>query len=213
MSDKRGKFVTFEGGDGCGKSTQVRLTVKWLKEAGHDAFSTREPGGTKLGEKIRSILLDPENAEMADMTEMLLYAASRAQLACEAIEPALADGKTVVCDRWADSSMVYQGAARGLGEAVRAVNALAAGELFSPDATILLDLDPETALLRATGSGREDRIEALGAAYQAKVREAYLKLAEREPERFFVIDASGSPEDVQQRVRAALSGLFESGAK
>jgi len=212
MSDNRGKFITFEGGDGSGKSTQILLAREWLKDAGYDVFSTREPGGTKLGEKIRSILLDPENPEMADMTEMLLYAASRAQLAREAIEPALAGGKTVICDRWADSSMVYQGAARGLGEAVRTVNKLAAGELFSPDATILLDLDPETALQRAVGSGSEDRIEALGAVYQAKVREAYLKLAKQAPERFFVIDASGSPEEVHLRVRTALSGLFAEGA-
>jgi len=209
MSNNRGKFITFEGGDGCGKSTQIQLAYRLLTEAGVDVLLTREPGGTRLGELIRGLLLDPENTELSDMAEMLLSAASRAQLAREVIEPALACGMTVLCDRWADSSLVYQGAARGLGETVRAVNALAAGELFSPDMTILLDLDPEEALARAAaGGGGADRIEALGAAYQAKVREAYLGLAGLEPERFRVIDASGSPGEVHRRIRAALAELF-----
>ncbi|MDR3365061.1 MAG: dTMP kinase [Clostridiales Family XIII bacterium] len=208
---RRGKFITFEGGDGSGKSTQIGLAASWLGAAGYDVLKTREPGGTKIGEKIRAILLDPENADMADMAEMLLYAAARAQLAHEAIAPALEAGQLVVCDRWADSSYVYQGAARGLGEAVFAVNAYAAGALLSPDATILLDLNPEEALQRAlqasAGSGH-DRIEALGAGYHAKVRAAYLELAERFPKRICVIDAAGAPEAVHTRVKTALSKVL-----
>jgi len=205
MSNDRGKFITFEGGDGCGKTTQINLAAEFLAAEGYDCLFTREPGGTLIGEKIRAILLDPENAEMSDMTEMLLYAAARAQIAKEVIEPALAAGRIVVCDRWTDSSMVYQGSARGLGEEVRVVNAYAAGELFEPDATILLHLKPEEALARVTAEGKGDRIEALGAEYQNKVQTAYLKLAACNPKRFHVIDAAGSPEEVHERVKEALT--------
>jgi len=212
MNKNRGKFITFEGGDGSGKSTQIKLASEYLKAEGYDFLLTREPGGTAIGEKIRAILLDPENTEMADMTEMLLYAAARAQIAREVIGPALAEGRLAVCDRWADSSMVYQGAARGLGEAVRHVNEYAAGELFLPDATILLDLEPEEALKRAAGAdGSKDRIEALGTEYQSRVRSAYLQLAANEPERFHVIDASGSEQEVHERVKAALKAILSEG--
>ena len=211
LDKKRGKFITFEGGDGSGKSTQIQLAIRWLSESGADVLLTREPGGTKVGEKIRELLLDPANAEMTDMTEMLLYAAARAQIAREVIEPALAEGRLVVCDRWADSSMVYQGAARGLGGAVRVVNEYAAGGLFSPDITILLDLDPAEALGRAAGEGGGDRIEALGTAYQEKVRAAYLELARECPERIRVVDAAGTVEDVHARVREALAGVLADG--
>jgi len=215
MGEKRGKFITFEGGDGCGKSTQIELAAEYLAEEGYDFLLTREPGGTLIGEKIRAILLDPDNAEMADMCEMLLYAAARAQIAKEVIEPALAAGRLVICDRWTDSSIVYQGAARGLGEAVRAVNAHAAGELFTPDATILLCLEPEEALSRAAAAaaGNGDRIEALGAGYQERVHSAYLRLADSEPKRFHVIDAKGSPEEVHSRVKAAFVEIFSEEAR
>lgn len=211
MNHQRGKFITFEGGDGSGKSTQIRLAADWLTAAGFEVLLTREPGGTRIGEMIRALLLDPENTDMMDMTEMLLYAAARAQLAREVIEPALAAGRLVVCDRWVDSSLVYQGAAHGLDDAVRKVNAFAAEGLFSPEVTILLDLDPNEALARATAVGDGgDRIEALGVEYQRQVREAYQKLAEREPSRIHVIEASGSPEEVHIRVRSALEkALFE----
>ena len=209
MTDKRGKFITFEGGDGCGKSTQIKLAVQWLRDSGADFLFTREPGGTLIGEEIRNLLLDPENDEMTDMTEMLLYASARAQLAREIIEPALAAGKDVVCDRWADSSIVYQGMARGLGESVRVVNTIAAGDLFSPDATILLDLDPEESLKRAAGeAGGGDRIESLGIEYQKKVREAYLELAAGEKDRIYIIDARGSREEVHERVRTVMTDIM-----
>jgi dTMP kinase len=210
MTNECGKFITFEGGDGTGKSTQIQLAARWLSEIGADVLITREPGGTGIGEKIRGLLLDPDNSDMSDMTEMLLYAAARAQLAFEVIAPALAEGRVVICDRWADSSIVYQGAARGIGEPVRVVNEFAAGELFSPDATILLDLDPEKALARAAGGeGGGDRIETLGAEYQKKVRAAYLELASMDKGRISVIDADGSPEEVHVRIKTALSGILE----
>jgi len=212
MVSGRGKFITFEGGDGCGKSTQIGLAVDYLISKGHEVLSTREPGGTKIGEKIRAILLDPENAEMADISEMMLYAAARAQIAREVISPALAEGRLVICDRWVDSSLVYQGAARGLGGAVRVVNEYAAGELFSPDATILLDLEPGEALARAGGTGgAHDRIESLGAAWQSKVRGAYLELAAIEPERIHVVGAAGSPEEVHARVKTVLDLVLAGG--
>ena len=208
MLNKRGKFITFEGGDGCGKSTQIKLVASWLQKSGCDFLLMREPGGTIIGEKIREILLDPDNDEMTDMTEMLLYAAARAQLAREVIEPSIAAGKLVICDRWVDSSMVYQGGARGLGEVVRTVNTIAAGDLFSPDATVFLDLDPEEALKRAKGENGGDRIEALGIEYQKKVRQAYLELAAIEKSRIHVVDASGSPEEVHIRVISALEAIL-----
>ena len=208
MPRKRGKFITFEGGDGCGKSTQIGLAAEWLKKSGFDFVLTREPGGTPIGEGIREILLDPDNDEMTDMTEMLLYAAARAQLAREVIEPALAEGKHVICDRWADSSIVYQGEARGLGEIVRRVNTIAAGDLFSPDGTILLDLDPDEALSRAARESGGDRMEALGIEYQKKVRAAYLRLAEEEKPRIRVVDSIGSIEEVHGRIVTVLSEML-----
>jgi len=212
MDSDRGKFITFEGGDGCGKTTQIKLAAEYLAAEGYDYLLTREPGGTMIGEKIREVLLDPENAEMSDMTEMLLYAAARAQIAKEVIRPALAAGRLVVCDRWTDSSLVYQGAARGLGEVVRVVNSYAAGDLFAPDATILLYLAPDEAYARAVaGAGSGDRIEALGADYQNKVQSAYMKLAAYDPKRFFVIDASGSVTDVHERVKTALQKILAAG--
>ena len=203
MVKRRGLFITFEGGDGSGKSTQIQLAAGWLKEQGYPVLVTREPGGTVIGEKIRAMLLDTENTEMADITEMLLYAAARAQLAGEVIARALESNMIVICDRWVDSSLVYQGVARGLGEGVFDVNSQAAGELFSPDVTILLDIDAEEAI-RRLGDREEDRIESMGIEYRRKVRAGYLALAKSEPWRIQVIDASGSPEEVHELVKAPL---------
>jgi dTMP kinase len=153
---RRGVFVVFEGGDGSGKSTQIRLLRSAIERAGWDVLITREPGGTRIGEGIREVLLSPDSSEMSDRTEALLYAAARAQHVDEVIRPALEAGQVVLCDRYVDSSIVYQGTARGLGErAVADLNAWATGEL-RPDLTVLLDVDPEEGLRRATG-GRGPR--------------------------------------------------------
>jgi dTMP kinase len=206
-------FITFEGVDGSGKSTQIALLKERLCKEGADVLLTREPGGTHVGEKIRVIILDPENAEMDAMTEMLLYAAARAQIAREVIRPALDAGKTVICDRWVDSSIVYQGVARGLGRTVKEVNFHATAGLV-PDRTILLDLDPEVALRRASRRGADteeniehrqsiqifDRMEAEDAAWHRKVCEAYRALAARHPDRIAVIDALGSVKAVHEAI-------------
>jgi dTMP kinase len=205
-----GKFITFEGGDGTGKSTQIALFLTYLHTNGIEHIFTREPGGTPIGERIRGILLDPACTEMEDMTEALLYAAARAQLTREVIRPALDAGKLVVCDRWIDSSIVYQGMAKammdfpgGQEEAVRAVNVYATDGI-EPDVTILLDLDPAEALGRVQdATGSLDRIEAKGADYHRAVRESYLALAEQEA-RIRVVDAAGTPEAVRVRVLEAV---------
>ena len=146
--------MTLEGPDGAGKTTQAALLVEHLRAAGHDVVALREPGGTAVGEQIRSLLIDPRHAELAPRTEMLLFAASRAQLVAEVIGPALARGRIVVCERYLDASLAYQGVARGLGvDLVRAVNDAATGGL-RPDLTLLLDLDPETGLRRARAASR-----------------------------------------------------------
>lgn len=146
--------MTLEGPDGAGKTTQAALLVEHLRAAGHEVVALREPGGTAIGEQIRSLLIDPRHAELAPRTEMLLFAASRAQLVAEVIGPALARGRIVVCERYLDASLAYQGVARGLGvDLVRAVNDAATGGL-RPDLTLLLDLDPETGLRRARSASR-----------------------------------------------------------
>ncbi len=193
---QRGLFVTLEGIDRSGKSTQARL----LAEALPDCVAVREPGGTAVGEKVRAVVKDPDAAPSA-RAEALLFAAARSQLVAEVIEPALAAGQTVVCDRFLDSSLAYQGVARGLGiESIRAINHFGVGEL-EPDLTILLDLDPRAAAERA---GELDRFEAEGAALQESVAEAYRELARAEPGRWRVIDAVRDEHEVHQDVAAAV---------
>lgn len=178
----RGLFVTLEGIDRSGKSTQARLLAEAL---GTDTVVVREPGGTTLGEQVRALVKDPSTAP-SPHSEALLFAAARAQLACEVIQPALARGLTVVCDRFLDSSLAYQGVARGLGiEAVLEINRFGVGGM-TPDLTLLLDIDPSTASGR---SGELDRFEAEGSALQGRVREAYLELARAEPGRWRVVVA------------------------
>ena len=177
----------------------------------------REPGGTAVGEQIRALLIDPRHAELAPQTEMLLFAASRAQLVAEVIAPALARGRIVVCERYVDASLAYQGVARGLGvEVVRAVNDAATGGL-RPDLTLLLDLDPETGLRRArAATGRAgpagweggDRMERETLAFHTRVREGFLTLARIEPQRIQVIDARRAVADVQGEIAATVDGLF-----
>ena len=208
----RGVFITLEGADGCGKSTQAELLEAALSADGREVVRLREPGGTALSEKIRGLLLDPANAEMVPECELLLYEASRAQLTRQVIEPALARGAVVLCDRYYDSTYAYQAGGRGLDETlVRQSNVLGScGRV--PDRTIVLDLDPALGYARATAGGA-DRMEAEGLAFQERVRNAYLRLAEEEPARVRVVDASGEKDAVLARALDALADLVTTGAR
>ncbi len=204
----RGAFVTFEGLDGVGKTTQCALLCTALEASGRKVVRLREPGGTPVGERVRALLLDPSLAGMDPVCELLLYEAARAQLASAVIRPALARGAVVVSDRFFDSTAAYQGFGRGLGlDAVAAANALACGGL-APDRTLLLDLAPGEALGRATREGA-DRMELEGVAFQERVRAGFADAARRDPGRVRPIDASGTVEEVWGRVRAALADLLD----
>jgi dTMP kinase len=188
--------------EGAGKGTQIGLAERFLRELGLDVVVTREPGGTEAGEQIRQLLLDPKTGALDARAEALLFAAARAQTVTSVIRPALAEGRIVICDRYVDSSLAYQGWARGLGEAdVLSLNVWATQGLF-PDLVVLLHLEPERGLERS--SDPPDRMEAEGEAFLAKVADAYLKIAEEHPERFVVIDADRPPAEVADEVRAAL---------
>jgi dTMP kinase len=202
-----GLFIAFEGVEGAGKGTQIDLAAAFLREAGHDVLVTREPGGTDLGERIRELLLDPETGHLDARAEALLFAASRAQTVHAVIRPALAEGKVVICDRYVDSSLAYQGWGRGLGEPdVLTLNVWATQGLF-PDLVVLLHLEPETGLLRSTEA--PDRMELEGESFHAKVADAYLRIAEEHPERFVVVDADRAPPEVFEDVKAALVRLLD----
>ncbi len=204
-----GAFLAFEGIEGCGKSTQMDLLREHLEAGGCRVTTTREPGGTAIGDRIRALLLDPAAAEMHAETEMLLFAASRAQHVRQRIRPALEAGEVVLCDRFLTSSLAYQGVGRGLGvDQVRAANDPALDGLL-PDRIVLLDLDPTAALARAKSRARLDRIEAETLAFHREVRRGFLAEAEREPQRFLLIDASGSQDDVHHRIRQGLAPLLE----
>ena len=196
----RGLFISFEGTDGSGKTTQYRLFAEYLVSLGYEVVTTREPGGTPISEKIRGIILDPENTEMDDMTEALLFAAGRAQHVAQLIRPSVEAGKIVLCDRFMDSSIAYQGYARGLGDCVRIINEYAVAGM-QPDLTFLLDLPPQAGRARNVKAGKVDRLEKQAMEFHRKVYEGYKKLAEIYPDRFIVIDADGSIEEVQGRIR------------
>ena len=199
-----GLFITIEGGDGSGKSTQIDLLTTYFKEHGRDVLLTREPGGTKISEKIRGIILDKENAEMADMTEALLYAASRAQHTVEFILPNIKSGKVVICDRYVDSSVVYQGHARGLGiDDVETINHYATLGT-TPDLTILLDLPPDIGLARKKNQKALDRLELQADAFHIKVNEGYRILAKRHEDRILCVDATKSIEDIHKVIVEAI---------
>ena len=207
-----GVFLTLEGPEGAGKTTQGRLLAEHLTQAGHDVLHVREPGGTTIGERLRALLLDPRSAEMDARTEMLLFAASRAQLVAEVIAPALARGGLVLCDRYVDASLAYQGVGRGLGiEIVRSVNAVATRGL-RPDLTLLLDIDAATGLRRARAAEERggDRIEREAVAFHENVREGFLSLARNEPQRITVIDAEGSVAAVQHEIRRTVNAFLRS---
>lgn len=205
MSDT-GLFITLEGIDGCGKSTQGDLLAAALQAAGYDVVRLRDPGSTRLSEKIRLMLLDPANEDMCNECELLLYEAARAQMVREKVEPALSRGAVVLCDRFYDSTLAYQAGGRGLSQAmVEAANKLGCCGV-TPDATLVFDLDARTALERATHGGA-DRLEGEGMRFQRDVRDAYLKLAEVDSRRVRVIDACGTVEVVQARVVTALRDI------
>lgn len=202
-----GLFVAFEGVEGAGKGTQIRLAKEWLEEQGVEVLVSREPGGTAVGEELRKMLLDHATGNLEPRTEALLFAASRAQHVSTVIRPALAEGKVVICDRYVDSSLAYQGSARGLGEQdVLTLNVWATQGLF-PDLVILLHLEPEAGLLRSLEE--PDRIEVEGADFHAKVADAYLRIAEEHPERFVVVDADAAPEVVHEEVIVALNRVLK----
>ena len=200
----KGKFVTFEGCEGVGKSRQIKLLEEYLINNGINYYLTREPGGTKISEQIRNIILDGKNSAMTDECEALLYAAARVQLIKEEIAPRLSRGELVFCDRYIDSSLAYQGKARGLGyEFVKRVNSFAV-ENFMPDVTVFLNLSPTDAFKRKGGVDNGDRVELSGMEFHNKVYEGYLELAKNNPERFAVIDASGTKEETHAKIVAAL---------
>ncbi|HYZ85479.1 MAG TPA: dTMP kinase [Bryobacteraceae bacterium] len=200
------RFISFEGTDGCGKTTQMRLLRERLEREGHEVVVSAEPGGTDIGRQIRAILLDSANQAMASRAELLLYFASRAQAAEEVIRPALARGAYVLSDRFTDSSLAYQGVGRRLGrDTVLAVHEIACPGLW-PDLTVLLDIDLETSLQRAhkrdaASSGpNERRLEEEAASFHQRVREAYLQLANDEPGRVKLVDGRADAATVAERI-------------
>jgi dTMP kinase len=202
-----GLFIAFEGVEGAGKGTQIRMAEEHIRSLGLDVLVTREPGGTQLGEQIRQVLLDPKTGKLDARAEALLFAASRAQTVTSIIRPALADGKIVLSDRYVDSSLAYQGWARGLGEQdVLTLNVWATQGLF-PDLVILLHVEPELGLLRSTEA--PDRMELEGQDFHAKVSDAYLKIAEEHPERFVVVEADKPQAEVFIGVKDALERVLK----
>ena len=210
-------FITFEGIEGSGKTSQLLKTADFLRGMGHDCTITREPGGTKIGEKIRGILLDPDNRGLSPSAELLLYMADRAQHVKEIIEPLLAESKTVLCDRFFDATLVYQGYARGLDiDLINRLHNLVLKGL-QPDITILLDLPVETGLKRAwkeidrgTRESVETRFEEEAIAFHEKVRAGYLELARLEPDRFYTIDSGLSEAGVFEEIKKSLCRALDS---
>lgn len=198
-----GRFLVLDGPDGCGKSTQAKRLVERLRAQGRDVLHTREPGGTRTGEAIRALLLDPSHGEMTLRAELLLYMASRAQIVEEVLRPALSAGRIVVCERYLSSSIAYQGVAGGLGaEEVARVGAFATGGL-APDLTVILDIDSREGLARVARD--KDRIEGRTLEYHEAVRRGFLELAAKDPAHHAIVDARGSVDDVAARVWSAVS--------
>ncbi|GIO69537.1 dTMP kinase [Paenibacillus sp. JTLBN-2024] len=206
MSKSKGIFVTLEGGEGSGKTTVIAKLKDYLEKRSVPYIVTREPGGIEIAEKIREIILNPSHTAMDSRTEALLYAASRSQHLAEKVEPALAEGKLVLCDRFVDSSLVYQGYARGIGmDEVWAINQFAIHDRM-PQLTFYLDIEPEAGLARIAASrDREvNRLDLEDLSFHHKVREGYLQLAERFQDRIVVIDASQTVENVEQEIIRSL---------
>ena len=209
MAD-RGFFITFEGTDGAGKTTQIRHLSAELRLAGYDICLTREPGGTPISEQIRDMLLNPDHSEMAATTELLLYAASRAQHVSEVIKPALEAGKIVISSRFADAMVVYQGYGRGLDlERINRLNRIATDGV-TPDVTLVLDLPVEVGLQRVRKRrGGLDRLEREKIEFHQRLRDGYRALAEQEPQRIKIIDAQASPKQVYTQIQGAVQPLLQ----
>lgn len=198
------RFIVFEGGEGAGKSTQSAALADYLQARGHEVLCTREPGGTPAAEAIRSVLLDPANAGLDDRAEALLFAAARGDHAARVIRPALERGEIVISDRYLDSSVAYQGVARGLGaERVAELSLWATGGLV-PDLTIVLDVDPALGLARVVGP---DRLESEPLEWHARVRQGFLDIAAAAPDRYLVLDGSRPAEDLAVEIAVAVSAL------
>lgn len=212
----RGLFITFEGGDGCGKTTQLELFKQYLDKQAIPHVITEEPGGTSLGQEIKSLLLEPRFGQLAPTTELLLFAAARAQHVEKLIEPSLKSGKCVVSSRFADATYVYQGVARGLDLDLIVELAQVATKGLKPDLTFLLDIDPELGLKRARQTDKEtapkgeiDKIEAEGIDFQKKVREGYLQLAKKESDRFCLISGELTIKEIQEKIIAHFQIFYE----
>ena len=207
MTDRRGLWITLEGGDGAGKTTQANLLETWLSEAGRTVLRTREPGGSEVGQLIRDIVLH-HRGDIAPRAEALLYAADRAHHVATVVRPALERGDVVIQDRYLDSSVAYQGAGRVLdAEEIRNLS-LWATEGALPDLTVLLDLDPQLARTRLDAADKPfDRLEAEKLEFHVRVREAFLALAEAESARFLVLDAAASPSEIADAVRTRVASL------
>lgn len=197
-------FITIEGCDGVGKTHQTRRLREYCEQMGYDVVFTREPGGSDIAEQIRRIILNADNSGMDDMCEAFLYAAARIQHLKDIVKPALEQGKTVFCDRFVHSSYVYQGLGRGLGlDKIVQLNDIAVGG-YMPDFTVFLDLSPEQAFLRKGGADKSDRMEAVDLSFHKQVYQGYKMLIQAQPDKFEVIDASGTAEQTQQLLRQAL---------
>ncbi len=200
-------FITFEGPEGSGKTTQLKLLAEWLRERGKDVLATREPGGTAISEAIRGILLDPTHTEMQPEAEILLFSAARAQIVAQVIRPHLEGGTIVLCDRYADSTLAYQGYGRGLDlDTLRAITAFATGGLV-PDLTIYLDIAIEKGLQRKVPQ-EWNRLEAQALAFHQRVREGYLEMAAGEPDRWLSVDAFQPIADIQAAIRERIEVLI-----
>ena len=209
MTD-RGLFITFEGTDGAGKTTQIQRLTADLRQTGYDVCLTREPGGTPISEQIRDMLLNPDHSEMAATTELLLYAASRAQHVSEVIKPALDAGKVVISSRFADATVVYQGYGRGLDlDRIHHLNRIATDGV-TPDVTFVLDLPVEIGLQRVQNSrGGLDRLESEKIEFHRRLREGYQTIAQQEPQRLKIIDAKVSPKRVYAQIQAIIQPLLQ----
>ncbi len=212
-SVSKGAFITFEGPDGSGKTTQAQLLVRWLRDQGYEALLTREPGGTKIGDQIRDVLHRSDNVGMDPRTEFLLYSASRAQHVSQVILPALGAGTVVVSDRYADSSLAYQGYGRGLALGMVRMITDFATQGVRPCLTLYLDIPPDEGLERRVLGGEEwNRMDAEKLAFHRRVRSGYLELADADPARWSVLSANRSMEELQAEIRAAVSAHLGRGA-